>query len=290
MQFRQSVLELIPRRFSCRTYAPEPIGAEERSRLEQAAAEAVTGPLGGRMRFRLIAAAGEDSQALRGLGTYGFIRGASGYLAGAVRRSEKHLEEYGFVLERLILLAAEMDLGTCWLGGSFTHSTFAAKISLEPEEELPAVAAAGRMADTVRDWRERIRTLAGSDRRLSWSKLFFDDSFSKPMDPGSAGPFARPLEMVRLGPSASNKQPWRMIRRGNDWHLFLQRTPGYRNGLIQRAMRLSDLQRVDMGIAMCHFELSARELGLRGGWIVRDPGIEPPDGAMEYIVSWAIRE
>ena len=34
---------------------------------------------------------------------------------------------------------------------------------------------------------------------------------------------------------------------------------------------MADLQRVDMGIAMCHFELAARERGLAGRWVVEQP-------------------
>jgi hypothetical protein len=44
------------------------------------------------------------------------------------------------------------------------------------------------------------------------------------------------------------------------------------------------LQNVDMGIALCHFELSATELGSNGVWEVYDPQI--PAGEIEYIVSW----
>ena len=44
------------------------------------------------------------------------------------------------------------------------------------------------------------------------------------------------------------------------------------------------LQNVDMGIAMCHFELSADELGIKGEWNVITPQIKPE--GMEYIVSW----
>lgn len=44
------------------------------------------------------------------------------------------------------------------------------------------------------------------------------------------------------------------------------------------------MQNIDMGIAMCHFELSARELGLNGDWQVSDPLMQTGD--TEYIVSW----
>jgi hypothetical protein len=39
-----------------------------------------------------------------------------------------------------------------------------------------------------------------------------------------------------------------------------------------------------MGIAMCHFELSSREMGLNGLWKVKDPQIK--SGDTEYLVSW----
>jgi hypothetical protein len=66
----------------------------------------------------------------------------------------------------------------------------------------------------------------------------------------------------------------------------MQRTPGYREGFFQVLLNLVDLQRMDMGIAMCHFELTAREAGLKGEWIVEEPRIEKPDGLTEYTVSW----
>jgi len=93
--------------------------------------------------------------------------------------------------------------------------------------------------------------------------------------------------MVRLGPSASNNQPWRILRTGNDWHFHLQRTPGYRKGFFQRILRLADLQQIDMGIAMCHFALSAAEKGMRGEWAVREEPIGRADDRMEYIVTWS---
>ena len=68
---------------------------------------------------------------------------------------------------------------------------------------------------------------------------------------------------VRQGPSASNKQPWRILKSADRFHLYLQRTRGYRN-VFTRMAQVDDMQRIDMGIAMCHFELTARELGLSG--------------------------
>jgi len=51
-----------------------------------------------------------------------------------------------------------------------------------------------------------------------------------------------------------------------------------------RKLRDVSLQEIDMGIAMCHFELTARELGLEGNWRQNEsaPEIKP----WEYITSW----
>jgi hypothetical protein len=49
---------------------------------------------------------------------------------------------------------------------------------------------------------------------------------------------------------------------------------------------MADLQRIDMGIAMCHFDLAARELGLAGTWEASEPEIARPDGLTEYTATW----
>jgi hypothetical protein len=92
--------------------------------------------------------------------------------------------------------------------------------------------------------------------------------------------------MVRGAPSASNKQPWRIVRVGRDWHFYLERTPGYW-GRSKRLVQIADLQRVDIGIAMCHFDLAAREEGLQGKWQVADPGIELGGHLLEYRATWS---
>jgi hypothetical protein len=285
--FSQPVADLIRRRFSCRSYSPELIDGGDRMRLEETMSAVVSGPLGSPLRFRLTAATAEDGKALRGLGTYGFIRGATGFLIGAVRPSKYFLEDYGYRLEQIILLSTDLGLGTCWLGGTFTRSSFAGKISRARGEIIPAVASIGRMADPEQARRGAMRRLAGSAGRLSWDELFHDNAFGNPLPRETARLYAEPLEMVRLAPSASNKQPWRILRAGNAWHFYLRRTPGYREGFFQRILRLADLQRVDMGIAMCHFELAAREAGARGEWIHRAPDVGHVNPLMEYSISWA---
>ena len=284
---KRPIAELINARYSCRTYRAEPIAPEAKRELTEFLTTHMVGPFGSQARFALVAASPGDRQALKRLGTYGFIKGATGFLVGAVRRAPRDLEDYGHLLEQAILFATGLGLGTCWLGGTFTKSSFAARMGgLERDEVMPAVVSVGHIGD---DGTERIREREAGSRRLPASSLFFAERFGEPLDIGSAGGYAAVLEGVRMAPSATNKQPWRIVRRNGDWHFYLQRTKGYGKGsAIFSVLRLADLQRVDLGIAMCHFELVAREMGLAGEWVLDKPDVGTLGPAVEYTATWRV--
>jgi hypothetical protein len=288
------ITEIIEKRYSCRTYNAAHIENQVLETLRGYAAGKQTGPFGIRSRFKIIAASKEDDNTLKGLGTYGFIKDASGFIIGATQEVGYSLEDFGYLMEEIILYATDLGLGTCWLGGTFTRSNFAEKISARDDEVIPAVTSLGYPADKVCKMDQRIRKAAGSDHRLPWEKLFFDSRFDVPLEYQAAGAYAKSLEMVRLGPSASNKQPWRILKDGQHWHFYLQRTPGYRDNDFQKMLKIADLQRIDMGIAMCHFELTAREQGLSGGWEIIQAKTNPPQTQVvdtslaEYLVSWVV--
>jgi nitroreductase len=284
--------DLIHARYSCRTYRDEPVAATAQAELSAWLAGHTTGPFGSRVRLALVAAAPGDREALKRLGTYGFIKGATGFLVGAVRRAPHDAEDYGYLVEHAILHATGLGLGTCWLGGTFTRSRFTARLGgLARDEIMPAVISLGYPAN---DGTARIREREAGSRRLPASSLFFDERFDAPLALASGDPFAAALEAVRMAPSASNKQPWRLVRRGADWHFYLQRTKGYGKGSpLFAVLRLADLQRVDLGIAQCHFELVARELGLSGDWVFDGPSAEAvgagtaaPGVRVEYSATW----
>jgi len=285
MSYTQPPSTLIRMRYSCRTYEAVPIAAAKRQALAEFAATRQQGPLGTPARFALITTTEQDHSALRGLGTYGFIRGATGFILGAVQRGPHDMPDFGCLLEQIVLYATDLGLGTCWLGGTYTRSTFARQIALDKGEVMPAVIALGIIARQRSQVDRGIRRAAQGDRRLPGERLFFDGDFSHPLGEETAGAYAVPLQMVRLGPSASNKQPWRIVRDGSAWHFYVQRTPGYTRGLARPFVH-GDLQRVDMGIAMCHWELSAAERGLLGSWTVAEPAVVRPDEHTEYVVSW----
>jgi nitroreductase len=281
-----AITTTIRRRYSCRSYNEQPISTGEQEQLGNCLAALHGGPLGTPLRYQLAAASEQERDGLRGLGTYGQIKGAPGFIIGAAGPGEMNLEDYGYGMEQAVLCATALGLDTCWLGGGFTQSSFARKIGRQPAEIIPAVAAVGHAAEAARQ-RDRSRLRVQADQRLPWDRLFFREAFDNPLTVEQAGDYGMALEMVRLAPSAKNKQPWRLVQAGNDFHFYLQRTPGYGPGTLTfKLLHVADLQRMDMGIAMCHFELATQEAGLAGRWVRADPGLEVPDELTRYVVTW----
>jgi hypothetical protein len=82
-------------------------------------------------------------------------------------------------MECIVLYATQLGLGTCWLGGTFSRSSFSSKADLQPGEILPAVVSFGYPAEKSQS--HPIRALARSDRRLPWDELFFQHSVEIPL-------------------------------------------------------------------------------------------------------------
>lgn len=277
--FSRPVSELVRERRSCRSFAAAPADRTLLARLPAFAA-AMPLPLGSRLRFGLIDNDRVRAESLFSAGSYGMIKGARFYLAALVRRDEpRRWEDAGFALEAAVLQSTALGLGSCWIGGVFDRKRFGRALGMEDGEQLPAVIALGLAAERP-TWRDRLaRWSAKGGRRKPSDELFFSGGWDSPLEGAAA--WSGALECVRLAPSASNKQPWRIVRRGGAFHFYLARDKAY-----SALMPLADLQRIDLGIAMCHFQLSAKELGFQGRWVSDDPRIPDTPGNYEYIASY----
>jgi nitroreductase len=274
-----TIIETIRARRSCRTYDGHSLDQGSIDELNAFLESNREGPFGGGVLFKLLALDDLAAEALKTVGTYGVIKEARYFLLGAVGLRPLAMEDFGYCMEKNILKATAMGIGTCWLAGTFRRSGFARQMNLRKGEVLPAVSPLGHPGES-RSLTERFfRFSAGADKRKPWGELFFDGNLDTPLKEEEAGPFATPLECIRLAPSASNKQPWRAVREVTAYHLYLSRTPGY-----EKFSPDILLQNIDMGIALCHFELAARELGLNGTW--RRDASRIAMGDWEYIVTW----
>jgi nitroreductase len=247
-------------------------------------AESLPGPFGVTPRFALVSA--EEIARIGRLGTYGVIRGAGDFVVGSVTVVDGAMEDFGYRMEGIVLAATALGLGTCWLGGTFRRSAVARILPLEAGEVVPAVTPIGRASNRGSLVNDVIRAAARSSSRLPFDRIFFAGSFDRPLTAEASGRWANVLECVRRGPSASNKQPWRVVldhgRDGERLHLYLAENKAY-NSLLG-AVRV---QRIDMGIAMRHVAEAAADLGMTGKWtrLSVSPVYDAPED-MKYIATW----
>ena len=279
MEQNIAITETIKKRYSCRTYDTKPV---EESLVMNLSEYVKTVNQKIKIKARLICistdAGGERPVKL---GTYGMISGASNYIVGICEKDEKNYVEFGYLLEEVILFATEMNLQTCWLGGTFNRDEFSQKCNLTEHEYIAIVTPFGIKKKSPRLAETAIRAVIGADHRKPFGELFLEIDGMTPLKSDAIGAYQTALEMVRLSPSASNKQPCRVVKNSDGYHFYLKRTKNYPMGLY-------DMQKNDIGIAMCHFELTTNELGLKGKWEESNHPVII-DG-LEYITTWVERE
>lgn len=208
--------------------------------------------------------------------------GADLFVGGKIKRAENASEAFGFSFEMLVLYAQSVGIGTVWIGGTMNRPAFEQAMELGADEIMPCASPLGYPAKKMSLRKGMMRKGVKADERLPFGDLFFDGSFGEPLSEGKAGKWANPLEMVRLAPSAVNKQPWRVVLADNAAHFYLVRSKGF--GYDAKL----DMQKIDMGIALCHFDLAAKESNADVVLERKDPKLATNGGA-EYIASYRLR-
>ena len=271
------VEQTVRARRSVRTFEKKSLTMKDKDSMF-AYMETLSNPFSIEIPFRYAQAAAGDGGRL---GTYGVIKGATEFIGAAVTDGELVLEALGYSFERLILYATSLGIGTCWLGGTFHRGKFAEAMGAQQGQILPVISPIGYPSAQKRAVDSMFRSIAGSDRRKGWDELFFHNTFSHPLTRENAGNCAFALEMLRLAPSASNHQPWRVVKVEDAFHFYKMKAT--------RAAALGfDMQRIDMGIAACHFQLAAMELDLPGKFSRLDTAAIPKTGNAQYVFSWTL--
>lgn len=261
---------LVRGRKSVRTYDERVIAPRDMEKL-LAFMEKIDNPYGLPVEFKLLDARKQNLSCPVVVGTDLYV--------GAKMKKAPHLNEaIGYSFEKLVLFAQSLGIGTVWVGGTMDRSAFERAMELNDDEVMPCVSPLGYPAKKMSLRETVMRKGIKADERLAFEKLFFDGSFDKPLSQATAGKLGHALEMVRLAPSAVNRQPWRIVLEEHAAHFYLLRSKGFGGGVL-------DMQKIDMGIALCHFDLAAQEAGMCPRLIEMNPGLSMNSGE-EYIVTY----
>jgi nitroreductase len=271
-----SILDTIKNRTSCRTFKPVPLSPADKGSLEAFIRENDTSLDNERIPFTIIEKkAGEKPMKL----DYGIIKGHSNYVMGASKASVTSRVNYGYLMEKVVLKATEMSLATCWVG-YFDPEYFSGDIKIEKGYEIPSIVVIGYPTAGPSLLDKVVRFTARSAKRQTWGALFFNYHLKTTLSPESVKKYSDSLEMVRLAPSSGNTQPWRVFLddTANEFHFYKKPVSG--------RYEAKGLHEIDMGIAMCHFELVSLYKGLSGGWIRLEKERVKAIDDFHYINTW----
>lgn len=264
-----SVKDMIRKRKSVRTFTGESLKNEDRAAIDQFI-QFPTNPFDVHVDFRLL-----DAK------EYGLsspvIVGADLYLAAKVKRCKHYEIGFGYSFEHVCLYAESLGLGTVMLAASLSRSAFEKAMDVQNDEVLPVASPVGYPAPKKSIRESLMRRGLKADERIPFEQLFFDKQYGNQLAISSAGIYADALEMARWAPSAGNKQPWRAVVSDDVVHFYKEKS--------LKDSPLGDVQKVDVGIALAHFDLTMREDGHNGRFVETDPGIALPEN-VQYIISY----
>lgn len=196
------------------------------------------------------------------------IKGEDDYIAAKVPNVEHCEEAFGYSFEKLVLYAWSLGVGTTWIGGTMKRAHFEKVADTKEGELMMCVTPVGYPSNKKSIIDKTLRSQVKGDERLPVNELFFENNFDTPVKAEE-----EILELIRWAPSAANMQPCRVVRCGNKYHFYKRANPKYKRNASW------DVQKVDMGIAVCHL-MSAAE----GEFTIENPGINLPEG-VEYIAT-----
>ncbi|PKM63653.1 MAG: nitroreductase, partial [Firmicutes bacterium HGW-Firmicutes-20] len=159
----------VKKRISVRNYADMRIEETKMSEIKEFVSN-TDNPFSQHVNFHFFDL--NDSGEGQKLGTYGVIKGAQHYLGASVKPVPLALVAVGYQLETIMLYLAQLDIGTCWLGGTFDRKGFSLALSIESDEVLPAITPFGYAKERRHLQEVVMRTFIQAHKRFDWDKLF----------------------------------------------------------------------------------------------------------------------
>ena len=200
--------------------------------------------------------------------TYGVIKGATDFFLMGIGEDEESALSAGFRFEQIVLKAWQLGLGTCWIAGTYKNSQFDKDEEWPDGESLKIICPVG-VAEKPRLMEKMMRLTVGSNNRKPFSDLFFEDDFKKPLNPENK--FGEALQMLRIAPSSTNSQPWRVLVKGEKV-LFYYKPK-------------SPASVLDTGIGICHFYETEKFNGFEGRFEKEAEFPAPPED-WRYLISY----
>lgn len=242
MKIREEWIEAVEYRTSRRVYVDKILEVKNLYKLEKLIEEINRES---NLNFQLV----EDCSALfRGFSaSYGMIKGLNSCIAlVGSKKIEDVKNKVGYYGEMLVLEATSMNLGTCWIGGTYNKKECRKYINIKNDEELICVIAVGNVLEN-KSIREKVISKVNSNKKTFDQILLEKDTKSIPNWVKNG------IDFVIKSPSALNKQLYKY---------------SFKKEIVEASTTAENhgFEEVDLGISMLHFELGASKKNHIGKW------------------------
>jgi nitroreductase len=275
-----NIRETIRRRFSVRHYTSKPVLVEILASVVKAGETSLALDDNIKVRFHLVKEGKLVAEQMTFLtGKQWLFGSAPHFIIATSEEKPLFMMNMGFRMEQMILFATMQGLGTCWIGGLFTEKRIGTFLGLNKGERVIALTPLGY--PDVSSYGRVIHNIVHlgrpeSRRRQPLEQIVFGSRWGTPLETKD-NELLEVLECTRLAPSWANTQPWRFLVNGREIIALVDasgRNLSVRDG--------KHYYRLDLGIAMAHFYLSAKELGWKGSWHVT--GFDPVQVAEQHAI------
>jgi nitroreductase len=275
-----NIREAIRRRISVRHYESRPVPEDVLQSVVKAGENSVALDDGIRIRFHLVKEGRLVAERMMPLtGTRLLFGSAPHFIIATSEEKPLFMLNMGFRMEQMILFATQHSLGTCWVGGMFAEEQIGAFLGLEKGERVivltplgyPDTSFYGRATHDLFEL-----GVMNFGRRKPLQQIAFGPHWGSPLETEDKE-LLEALECARLAPSWANTQPWRFLVTGKEIIAVADAKGRYssvRDG--------KHYYRLDVGIAMAHFFLAAKEMGWSGSWQVI--GFDPAQVAKSHAI------
>ncbi|KAH0786391.1 nitroreductase Nfs [Histomonas meleagridis] len=216
----------------------------------------------------------------RKIGSYGFVKGASGSILDLIPKNylnnkelkNKAIIDASFKAQIAVMELSRYKIGTVWLGGSFNSK----QSSLDfPECKTICCIPYGIENPNIHMQARVLKFMVKPDKRKPFEQLFYNVDAKRPYTEETSKDLLPMFTALRSGPSARNQQGWRFCVDGKEMHIY------YNKKLL--------LASADIGIALGNLALLVKENNIEPKFTTKN-NIPPSYLGGDYICSCIIRE
>ncbi len=205
------------------------------------------------------------------VGGYGKVE-APHYILAFSEESQECLVNLGYILERVVLEITSMEIATCWVGSHFDKETLKENFGTYKDLYPIVLTAFGKSQSDE----NTLRSNPDAASRKEISELVLDDIDDVP------DKWLKVLDAARMAPSAMNSQPWRFKVKDSGIDLYIETGGGIINKIGKTFGNLEEMNKIDLGIALCHIQIGAEKFSIDIGFQKLEEGEKD---SLSYVIS-----